>query len=206
MNNVHDLGGMMGFGPVIPEENEPNFHADWERRTFALTMGGTGAFGSIDTFRHAIERMGAVNYLKTTYYEHWLAALEILSKELDFENAEKGNEPITPDVIDQVVKAGIPSHRDEGGKASYAVGDKVRAKNMHPSGHTRLPRYARGRVGTIEILHGNHVFPDTIAHGKGEDPQPLYAVRFTAQELWGDDAPGKDSLCVDLWESYLEKA
>lgn len=206
MNNVHDLGGMMGFGPIIPEENEPNFHADWERRTFALTMGGTGAFGCIDTFRHAIERMGAVNYLKTTYYEHWLAALEILSDEQDFQNREKSDEPITPDVIDSVVKSGMPSHREAGGRPKYAVGDKVRAKNIHPNGHTRLPRYARGRVGTVELLHGNHVFPDTVAHGNGEDPQPLYAVRFTAQELWGDDASGKDSLCVDLWQSYLEDA
>ena len=204
MNNVHDLGGMMGFGPVIPEDDEPNFHADWERRVFALVMGGSGAFGPIDTFRHAIERMGAVNYLKTTYYEHWLAGLEILSAEQNLQAREKSDEPLTPEIIDAVVKSGIPSHREEGPKAKYAVGDKVRARNMHTKGHTRLPRYARGRVGTIELLHGNHVFPDTAAHANGENPEPLYAVRFSAQELWGDTATAKDSFCVDLWQSYLE--
>jgi len=204
MNNVHDLGGMMGFGPVLPEENEPSFHDDWERRVFAMTMGGIGPFGTIDTFRHAVERMGAVNYLKTTYYEHWLAALEILSEEHNLAGAKKGDEPLTPEIIDAVVKSGMPYHRTAENEPKYSVGDKVRAKNMHPSGHTRLPRYARGRVGEIEMLHGNFVFPDTVAHHKGEAPQHLYAVRFSATELWGEGAPGKDCMCVDLFESYLE--
>lgn len=195
----------MGYGPVYREENEPIFHADWERRVFATTMAGLGGtLGPVDMFRHAIERMGAVNYLSTTYYEHWLAALEILAEERGLAKLPKSAEPVTPDVIDAVVKTGAPSQREINRKPKYAKGDKVRAKNLNPTGHTRLPRYARGRVGEIEMLHGNHVYPDTVAHDKGEAPEPLYAVRFSATELWGHDAPAKDSLCVDLWESYLE--
>ena len=205
MNGVHDLGGMMGFGPVIVEENEPLFHADWERRVFAASMLGLGeTLGSVDMFRHAIERMGAANYLQTTYYEHWLAAIETLARERGLAEMPKKSDPIPADVIETVVKTGAPSHRDTGPQPKYRVGDKVRAKNMNPKGHTRLPRYAHGRVGEIEMLHGNHVFPDTVAHDLGEAPQPLYSVRFTATELWGEDAPQKDCLCVDLWESYLE--
>ena len=206
MNNVHDLGGMMGFGPILPEENEPGFHDDWERRVFGLVMGGIGAFGTVDMFRHAVERMGAANYLQTTYYEHWLAALEILSKEHNLATREKKDDPVTAEMIDAVVKSGAPSQRDEGKTAKYSIGDRVRARNQHKPGHTRLPRYARGRVGEIQMLHGNHVFPDTIAHQKGEAPEPLYAVRFSATELWGDETLSRDSLCVDLWESYLEDA
>lgn len=207
MNGVHDLGGMMGFGPVIVEENEPNFHADWERRVFAASMLGLGEkLGGVDTFRHAIERMGAANYLQTTYYEHWLAALETLTAEGGLAEMQPNPEPIPAEVVETVVKTGAPSHRDVDRNPKYKVGDKVRTKNLNPTGHTRLPRYARGRVGEIEMLHGNHVFPDTVAHWQGENPQPLYSVRFAATELWGDEAPHKDSLCVDLWENYLEDA
>ena len=207
MNGVHDLGGMMGFGPVIVEENEPKFHDNWERRVFAASMLGLGeTLGGVDTFRHAIERMGAANYLQTTYYEHWLAAMETLTAERKLADLPRKPDPIPADVIETVVKTGAPSHRDIDRKPKYQVGDKVRAKNLNPTGHTRLPRYARGHIGEIEMLHGNHVFPDSVAHDLGEDPQPLYAVRFTATELWGADAPQKDSLCVDLWENYLEDA
>lgn len=206
MNGAHDLGGLMGFGPVIVEQDEPNFHAEWEKRVFAASMLGLGddALGRVDMFRHAIERMGAVNYLKTTYYEHWLHALETLAEERGLADMPTKEAPITADVVEGAVKAGAPSHRDNDWQPKYAVGDKVRTKNLNPQGHTRIPRYARGRVGTIEMLHGNHVYPDTIAHDLGEDPQPLYSVRFSAQELWGEDAPGRDALCVDLWENYLE--
>ncbi|MGR8949652.1 MAG: nitrile hydratase subunit beta [Gammaproteobacteria bacterium] len=208
MNGAHDLGGMMGFGPIFIEENEPNFHEEWEKRVFAASMLGLGenSLGSVDMFRHAIERMGAVNYLSTTYYEHWLHALETLAVERGLKDKAKNPTPITANVVEGAVKAGAPSHRDIDRQPKYSVGDKVRSKNLNPHGHTRLPRYARGRIGEIEMLHGNHVYPDTVAHGQGEKPQPLYSVKFSAQELWGDDAPGKDCLCIDLWEDYLEDA
>ena len=207
MNGVHDMGGMMGFGPVIVEENEPKFHDEWERRVFATSMLGLGEkLGGVDAFRHAIERMGAANYLQTTYYEHWLTAMETLIAERGLADMPVNPEPIPAEVIDTVVKTGAPSHRDVNREPKFQVGDKVRAKNINPQGHTRLPRYARGHIGTIEMQHGNHVFPDTTAHFLGEDPQPLYSVRFTAAELWGEDAPQKDSLCVDMWEDYLEGA
>ncbi|MEM7465486.1 MAG: nitrile hydratase subunit beta [Pseudomonadota bacterium] len=207
MNGAHDLGGMMGFGPVITDPDDEKFHEEWERRVFASSMLGLGeTLGSVDAFRHAIERMGAANYLQTTYYEHWLHALETLAEERGVADMPKRDQAIEAGIIETVVKTGAPSHRDVEAKPKYQVGDKVRAKNIHPNGHTRLPRYARGRVGHIEMLHGNHVYPDTVAHDNGESPQPLYSVRFSAKELWGDDAPGRDALCVDLWEDYLEDA
>lgn len=207
MNGVHDIGGMMGFGPVYTEDDGIKFHENWERRVFAASMLGLGdTLGSVDAFRHAIERMGAANYLQTTYYEHWLAALETLSAERGLADRPVGDEPIPAEVIDTVVKTGAPSHRDVDRAPKYKVGDKVRTKNINTTGHTRLPRYARGRIGEIEMQHGNHVFPDSVAHDQGEAPEPLYAVRFSATELWGENAPNKDSLCVDLWESYLEDA
>ncbi|WP_416414653.1 SH3-like domain-containing protein [Pantoea sp. App145] len=86
----------------------------------------------------------------------------------------------------------------------FAPGDSVRAKNIHPIGHTRLPRYVRGRSGTIVQYHGSFVFPDTYAHGKGEKPQHLYSVRFEAEELWGDAATEGSAVYLDLWDDYIE--
>ena len=206
MNNVHDMGGMNSFGPVFREQDEPNFHEDWERRVFALTLAGLGGgLGPVDAFRHAIERMEPTSYLRTTYYEHWLSAVETRAADIGLFDAAVSDTPMTPDVVDTVVSHGAHTTRDVDRTPKFKVGDKVRAKNLNPTGHTRLPRYARGRLGTIEMLHGNHVYPDTVAHDRGEDPQPLYAVRFSARELWGPDANAHDTLCVDLWESYLEE-
>ena len=86
--------------------------------------------------------------------------------------------------------------------ARFASGDHVRTRNLHPHGHTRLPRYMRGHRGEIIAVHGAHVFPDSNAHGWGEDPHWLYTVRFTAQEVWGSGSP--DKIHADLWEPYLE--
>ena len=85
-------------------------------------------------------------------------------------------------------------------------GDAVRARNINPTGHTRLPRYARGQSGDHRPLHGAHVFPDGNAHFRGEDPQHLYTVRFAARELWGEAAAPRDGVYIDLWERYLEPA
>ena len=220
MNGVHDMGGMTCFGPVTPEENEPVFHAAWERRVFAMTMLGMGRLDTLDAFRHAVERMAPAHYLSSTYYEHWLAALETLALEkgvLTPEELASGNPtgaapadqaaPLPPEVVPTAVRGGAPCDRQEGRtEARYTVGQKVRARNLNPTGHTRLPRYVRGKCGTIAALHGTFVYPDTNAHGRGEQPQPLYQVRFTARDLWGVDAAAGDSLCIDLWEDYLEPA
>lgn len=205
MNGVHDTGGQTCFGPIIRESDEPVFHADWERRVFAMMF--LGGCGPIDASRHAIESMDPVDYLRTTYYEHWLAGLETLVEAQIPDDMPPTTETVTADMVDAISRAGSPADREvEGVSPRFSIGDRVVARNLHPAGHTRLPRYVRGRCGEIALVHGCHVFPDTNAHGQGEQPQPLYTVRFTAQELWGDSAPSRDCLHVDLWESYLEEA
>jgi nitrile hydratase len=217
MNGVHDMGGLTCYGPVVREENEPVFHASWERHVFSMGVLVGGHSGTFDAFRHAIERMDPVHYLSSSYYEHWLAALETFAVEQGFISPEefasgraetKGNAtklPLPPEAVPHVVTRGSPCDRKEGRLLPcFKAGDRVRAKNLNPSRHTRLPRYARGKVGIIDRVYGTFVYPDTSAHGGGEQPQPLYCVRFDAIELWGPDAPRKDNLRVDLWEDYLE--
>jgi nitrile hydratase subunit beta len=216
MNGVHDMGGMTCFGPVVREKDEPLFHAPWERRVFAMTMLSMGQVETLDGFRHAIERMDPAHYLESSYYEHWLSALETLAVEKGVLTAEELNgsiasittirnqPPLPPEAVPVVVNGGAPCNRNEGRlKPRFKVGDRVITKNLNPSGHTRLPRYVRGRQGEIHIVHGTFVYPDTNAHGKGEQPQPLYCVRFEARELWGPNATRRDHLYIDLWEDYL---
>lgn len=115
--------------------------------------------------------------------------------------------PIPPDAIEKAIFAGGSARRPGAGvEARFAPGQRVRARNIHPAGHTRLPRYARGREGVVDRIHGVFVFPDSNAMAGGERPQTLYSVRFEGRELWGDDAPGRDALYLDLWEAYLEPA
>lgn len=213
------MGGMTCFGPVEPEENEPVFHGEWESRVLALSLATAGLFGSIDRRRHANEELSPREYLAYSYYEMWLARLERLSTEDGFLTgaeitsgvatpAEGPREtPIEPESMEAALLKGRPANRDSGRlQARYAVGDRVRARNLNPPGHTRLARYVRGRVGVIHRLHGTHCFPDTNAHGRGENPQPLYSICFEATELWGPSAPPRDRLFIDLWEDYLESA
>ncbi len=217
MNSIHDMGGMTCFGVVKPEEDEPVFHGEWERRVLALTLATSVLFGPLDRRRHVLEQLSPLEYLSYSYYERWLARIEHLSKEAGVFTDEEfasgvvepsevvPNVPIDPDTMDSIIRQGNPSGRDSGrSEPCFAVGDRVRARNINPPGHTRLVRYVRGRVGVIHRLHGTHLFPDTTAHDKGENPQPLYSVRFDATELWGSLAPIKDSLFIDLWEDYLE--
>ena len=215
MNGPHDMGGFTGFGPVRPETDEPVWHHDWEPRAFALVlaMGMTGSW-NIDTARHARERLPAMTYWPASYYEmrHYAVILQLI--ELGLVTAQEeatGRMAVPAKAVKRVPKAAmIPAILASGGPATrpsnlpqgFAVGDKVRARNINPKGHTRLPRYARGKPGEIVAVHGTHVFPDSSAHGKGDDPQWLYSVRFTAQDLWGKD--GRDAVCIDLWEPYLE--
>ena len=216
MNGVHDMGGLTCFGPIPQEEDEPVFHADWERRVLALSIASVPMFGSIDRRRHALETLDPVTYLGTSYYERWLTRLEVQTiaddwlteNELASGTAEESRRTvpvISADDIESIVRAGRPATRNEGRLVpSFSCGQQVRALNTQPSGHTRLPRYVRGRVGVIDRLHGTHVFPDSSAHGQGENPQPLYSVAFTATELWGPAASQRDRLFIDLWEDYLE--
>ena len=223
MDGVHDLGGMQGFGPVEREENEPAFHAAWEAAVLAMMRaGGSRGLFNIDEFRHGIERMAPAHYLRATYYEKWLDGVTRILVEKGVVGAEelaarlaffeqKPDAPATA-ALPEPPSARGPSNpgwvqdaiRETGAAPRFAIGAPVVTRDFHPWGHTRLPRYARGKRGAIARFHGIHVFPDTNAHGRGEDPQPLYSVWFDARELWGESAEANQRVHIDLWESYLE--
>jgi nitrile hydratase beta subunit len=223
MDGIHDLGGMQGFGPVERERDEPVFHAPWEAAVLAMMRagGGSGVF-NIDEFRHAIERMRPADYLAATYYEKWLDGITrlyveqgvVTEAELDARREFFAERPEAPAraALDGPLPERVPFDpgwvhdviRKTGAEPRFAPGDPVVTRNIHPRGHTRLPRYARGKRGLIHLVHGVHVFPDANAHGRGEQPQPLYSVRFPARELWGADAEPNQHVHLDLWESYLE--
>jgi nitrile hydratase subunit beta len=219
VNGAHDMGGAHGFGPVEPEPDEPVFHADWERRAFAITlaMGATGEW-NLDASRSARESRPPGDYLARSYFEIWLGGLERLTAERGLVTPEevaagRSLEPARPlertlaaEDVEPMLRRGGPTDREPPREARFAVGDRVRARNIHPPGHTRLPRYVRGRIGTVVLSHGCHVFPDAHAHGGGEDPQWLYTVCFDGRELWGPDADPTVSVSVDAFEPYLEPA
>ncbi len=219
MNGIHDLGGMHGFGPVEREEDEPVYHARWESRMFAIFPATAVLnFYTLDELRHAIESMGATNYLRTSYYEHWLHAVEavalkkgiVTEEELQTGHAHAGSTKAQPglsaDGVPKFVANGASARVDADVKPKFKEGDMVVVKNINPPGHTRLPRYVRDKLGCIDRDHGVFVFPDTNAHGKGEKPQHCYSVYFSAQELWGSKASRNDSVYVDLWDDYLVPA
>ena len=208
MNGVHDMGGMDGFGPVVREENEPVFHADWEGRVAALAallMWRVNA----DEARHAIERIPPARYLASSYYERWLAGAETLLIERGIATREeliaKQNPASDPNLIANAVPARGPAPVKEKKPSSprFAKGDRVRARNINPTGHTRLPRYARGKAGVVARDWGVFVFPDTNAHHAGTKPQHCYSVVFDARELWGKSAGSRERVYIDLWEDYL---
>jgi nitrile hydratase len=218
MNGPHDLGGAQGFGPVAPERDEPVFHEAWERRAFALVlaMGGTGTW-NLDMSRHARERIPAADYLGSTYYDIWRKGLERLLVENglatsdEIASGQSVEEPVAvkrkvlADAIPAALAKGAPTTRDAAMPAAFKIGDRVRAKVMNPMGHTRLPRYVRGKLGTIVATRGVHVFPDANAAGLGENPQWLYSVAFGARDVWGPEAHEGDEIRIDLWEPYLER-
>lgn len=224
MNGVHDMGGMHGFGPVRPEPGEPRFHAPWEARALGLTlaMGATGAW-NLDQTRQARESLPAARYLSASYYEIWILALERLLRERGLIGTDElaDGRPRAPArplprvlraaEVDAVLARGAPTARPAVTAARFAVGDLVRTRQRHPAGHTRVPRYARGRVGVVEQLHGAHVFAEAHAASPpggafDEAPQWLYTVRFDGRELWGEDAEPGTSLSIDAWEATLEPA
>jgi nitrile hydratase beta subunit len=215
MNGVHDMGGMHGFGPVEPEPDEPVFHAEWERRVYALTSATPGTWTG-DEDRFVCESLPPAEYLSKSYYDVWLTAFETLlvthgqvsSAELATGRASRPSPAPQGVLRAEDVPAFVARVRSDERPASAPVrfgpGDRVRARIMNPAGHTRLPRYVRGRPGTIARVHGYHVFPDTNAHGLGEEPHWLYSVAFAAADLWGEAGNPRDEVLVDMWEPYLE--
>jgi nitrile hydratase subunit beta len=219
MNSVHDMGGMHGMGPIRVEAGEPVFHAPWEGRVFALNMAvRAGRKWNIDSGRYEIELIPPADYLRMTYYERWLARLESLlvktglvaREEIDRGRPALGSpkaEPALPAArVPSMVRNGAAASRAVSVAPRFAIHQRVRARTMNPAGHTRLPRYLRGRTGTIERDHGVYVFPDTNALFRGENPQHVYSVRFAARELWGEEASSRDAVYADLWDDYLEPA
>jgi len=218
MDGIHDMGGMHGFGKVEPEPNEPVFHAPWEGRCLALNraMGYTGVW-TIDQTRAGIESLPPDVYLTSSYYKKWALRLEKMVVALGLAGADEleAGHALRPgkSLRRKLTAAEVPSSltrgsfsRPPGAPARFAPGDRVRTRNIHPSTHTRLPRYARGRTGTVEAVRGCHVYPDTVAIGAGEHPQWLYTVLFDGRELWGDDTDPTLKVSIEAFEPYLEPA
>lgn len=226
MNGVHDLGGVHGFGPVNREGNDEPFHSAWEKRVQAMgyIMTRTGVY-NIDEFRYARESMPPAHYLAARYFERTLFAIEknllqknvITEKEINArteelrEAADRGASRAVSSALPRLIERLLPLRRDlpqvsMDAAPRFRPGDRVVTQNLNPKGHTRLPRYARGKRGEVIRVHGAQVFPDTSAHGLGRHPQCLYSVRFEGRELWGDEAEPNAVVHLDLWESYLQPA
>jgi nitrile hydratase len=207
MNGVHDMGGMDGFGPIPIEKDEPVFHGEWEGRMYAVAMSLAREFRNTDEFRHAIERIPASVYLDSSYYERWLNAMMTLLVEkykvTRDELTSRGAAPVAAIQPSNGFEGDSPNVRRR--RARFRTGDRVIARNINPTGHTRLPRYVRGKRGVIERDWGVYVFADSNAHHGGDRAQHVYSVSFSARELWGKDAPNNDTLRIDLWEDYLER-
>lgn len=221
----HDVGGMRHLGPIEVEQDEPVFHSDWEAKVFGMTMAtlGKGLF-SLEEFRGGIEDIHPVSYMDASYYERWLVTLErwlvqggvLTPDEIDERTRELALHPDRPvpdvedpqfaDVMISVCRGGIPLTREVDREPRFAIGDRVRAIGTDTTWHTRLPAYARGKVGEVVRIDAAYVFPDTNALREGENPEHTYGVRFEAAELWGDDAEGRAPVHVDLYETYLEPA
>lgn len=223
MNGIHDMGGMHGFGRVEREPNEPVFHAEWEGRVLGVNRACIAQkIFNQDEGRHGIERMPPMDYLASSYYERGLdrnvrLLVEkgvITREELERRMAvlAQGRDPAPshedPDLVARMLRRfkARPSYRQPGPPPHFAPGDHVITRCDAPSGHTRLPRYARGKHGVIHHVHGSYIFPDTNAHGEGQQSHPLYSVRFEAVELWGVSAEPRACVHLDLWEHYLEAA
>ena len=217
MNGIHDMGGMHGMGPIVVEKNEPVFHAAWEGRLFALRRAaGAWRKWNLDATRHSVERVPPIEHLQASYYaRQYLAFSKLLverglvtANEVSTAQPAAGQPKLTPaltvDKVADMVSKGAPANRDMDVAPRVRQGQIVRTREIHPATHTRLPRYARGRTGTVMRDYGVFVFPDTNSQFLGEKPQHLYSVRFAARELWGEQAAAKDSVHLDLWDDYLD--
>lgn len=218
MNGPHDLGGQMGFGPLPIEADEPLFHADWEARAMGVVLA-CGALGhwTIDESRHARECLPPAIYYASSYYEIWTRALEVLLQRHGLlvpdeivaghgTTAQAHPKRLAPEAVAAALAKGSPCDRPLERAPRFAPGERVRTRNIHPTTHTRLPRYLRGHSGVIEADCGGYVFPDANAHGKGEQPGRLYTVVFDGADIWGEGAEPGLTISADLWESYLEHA
>jgi nitrile hydratase subunit beta len=207
------------MGAVQREKNEPVFHQRWEGRVWGMMwLGSAWGKWNLDAMRHAIERIPPADYLRMSYYEKWLAALVdlvtgrglVTRAELESGKPAAGSAKATPPVkaegVPALIARGNPVKRDVAVAARFQVGQRVRGRNINPVTHTRLPRYARGKIGTVERDHGVFLFADSNAHFQGEEPQHLYSVRFAARELWGEQAPARDAVYINLWDDHLEPA
>lgn len=216
MNGIHDMGGMDGFG-AVDSGADSGFHADWERSVFALDkLLRHHGFYNLDEKRHAVESLPPERYLTASYYERWLDAVEgLLSHRGLLEPSDgttgastrrRGDDAPSTDLVDAISeRLRADAERREPDAYRFATGDEVRVRNDHPAGHTRCPRYVRGRSGVVVERLGEHLLPDANAHGTPERT-PLYSVQFDATELWGSRAAVGDDLCIDLWEPYLRSA
>ncbi|MGI9344111.1 MAG: nitrile hydratase subunit beta [Gammaproteobacteria bacterium] len=218
MNGIHDLGGMDGMGAVVREKNEPVFHADWERSVFAHTLAMLAAgYFRTDEVRRAIELIPPAQYLESSYYERWLVGLTMLMLEKDVLTAdelESGRSmrgdggtalpPLPKEAAEFAMTNPMPANVDVDAPTRFAVGDAVITRNMNPTHHTRIPRYVRGKRGTIHEIQQVFLLPDTNAYGGPDTPERVYTVEFSARELWGGDAPARDSLYIDMFDSYLD--
>ena len=224
MNGVHDMGGMHGFGPVEPEENEPVFHAPWEGRVYGMVQAlGPHRIHDPHGMRFALESLKPATYLGSSYYERWLLTTEqalvdkgiLTEQELESKTEFFKTHPdATPDrredpeFRERIVRAAYRrfSPRPETGvEPRFRVGEPVIVHNIHPKGHTRLPRYVRGKRGVVSGFYGVHNFQDTQPEGATAEPQPVYSVSFDSRELWGDAAEANQTLYIDMWESYLRQ-
>jgi nitrile hydratase len=218
MNGIHDLGGMQGFGPVVDEADEPPFHAPWEARVLALQRAVLFTrTWNLDVFRHAQERLPASVYVAVSYYHRWFLALNagalehglVTRAELDAGHAQGPARPVQRTMTLRDVDIGkirSPFGRTPKQEARFKPGDVVRTTNIHPMGHTRLPRYARDKQGRVEVAHGCHAFPDAIVAGDRDASAWLYAVVFDSRELWGESADPSLTVSIDAFEPYLEPA
>lgn len=216
MNGVHDMGGMQGFGPVTVELDEPAFHEPWEGRVLALSRAILYSRAwNLDMFRDSQERLPARVYLSVSYYHRWLlgltqSALEkgfVTQDELAAGHASGPGKPVQRTLTQNDVSAGFirpPFGRPPTREARFKPGDRVRTRNLHSPGHTRLPRYARDKDGIVEAVRGCHVYPDAVVAGRGEDPQWLYTVAFPGRELWGPDADATLTVSIEAFEPYLD--
>lgn len=217
MDGIHDMGGTQGWGTVTIDPDEPVFEHPWEARTFALSLASMGVSGTnLDAFRHALERLHPLDYLKEGYYGRWLRSAELLcvdsgvlapgavearARKLSGQDVEEPEDVETRKP--QYERGGAGSLRQVDEKPRFEAGQTVRAKSFRKSGHTRLPAYIRGHVGKVVALRPAAVLPDSTAHFVGEDAQHVYTVEFTLRELWGEESES-GTLNIDLFESYME--
>lgn len=211
------MGGMDGFGPIAPTESEPTFKSEWEGRVLALNrvMQATGEW-NIDVGRYWIELLNPIEYLQSSYYRKWHLRLEnlclnrgLVSKdELELGHSTSPGRQLKLKTV-KVEDAEKTLVRGSYGRpptapAKFCIGDKVITKNINPCSHTRLPRFARARIGSIERTQGFHVFPDHLVANGEERGEWLYTVTFDAWVLWGEDAEPGVKVSIEAFEPYLE--